>query len=70
MTEHAAARFVQLEVAQDAIFSNPLALLPQRLAWWRRNSSHDHITDLAFCVAGNGMNNFGATHVWTLTNVG
>lgn len=43
MAEDAAARLVQDEVAQGLFAGDPAALLPDRIARWRRDTADDHV---------------------------
>ncbi len=62
MPEHPAARFVQHEISQGLILSDPFALLPDRVAGGRRHAADDDIAHLALGMAGNDVNDLGAAH--------
>ena len=57
MSKDSASGFVQDEPAQFAVIGDEVSLLPQRLARWNRNATDDHISDFAFGVATNDMDN-------------
>lgn len=48
MAEHAAARFVQDEVAQGLVIGDPAALFPDRVTGRGQDAADDDIADLAF----------------------
>ena len=59
MTEHPAAWFVQNKVSQSFILCDKRALFPNRLSRRWRHATDDHISYLAFGVAGNNMHCLG-----------
>ena len=62
MSKDSASGFVQDEPAQFAVIGDEVSLLPQRLARWSRNATDDHISDFAFGVATNDMDNLRGVH--------
>ena len=62
MPEHAAAGFVEHEVAQVLIVGDPARLLPERIAGRWRNPADNHVADFAFAVDSltNGFSVFSA----------
>ncbi len=62
MAEHAATRLVQHEVAQGLVTGDEARLLPHCIARRRGHATDDDITDFAFCVTADNMDDFGAAH--------
>ena len=62
MSKDSASGFVQDEPAQFAVIGNEVSLLPQRLARWCGNATDDHISNFAFGVATNDMDNLRGVH--------
>ena len=62
MAEHAAARFVQHEIAQRPVARDPARLLPQRLAGRRCDAADDHVAHLAGGVAAHDVDNVTGPH--------
>ncbi|MNQ29935.1 hypothetical protein D3C85_432640 [compost metagenome] len=58
MAEHAAAGFVEDEVAQGFVPGDPARLFPHGGAGRRGDTAHDHVADFAFGVAADYMNDF------------
>ena len=62
MAEDTAARFVEDEVAQRLVGGDEVALLPDRVARGRRNAVDNDVTDLAFGMGGDDLDELGRTH--------
>jgi hypothetical protein len=62
ISEDAAARFVDDEIAKGAVFGDEARLLPQGFACRGRDATDGHIADLARSVAGDDVDDFGGAH--------
>ncbi|MND40392.1 hypothetical protein D3C80_311290 [compost metagenome] len=59
VAKDAAARFVENEIPQGLVFCDKARLFPDRIARRRRHAADDDITDFAFCVTGDDVDDFG-----------
>ena len=58
MAEHAATRLVQYKVAKRFVFGDKTRLVPNGRAVRRGNATDDDVTDLAFSMAGDHVDDF------------
>ena len=57
MPKDTTSRFVEDKSAQTIIAGDPARLFPQCLARWRLNTADDHITNFAFRMTTDDVNN-------------
>ena len=58
MAKHAAARFVEHEVAQGFVLGDPARLFPHGGAGRWGDTADDHVADFAFGVAADDVDDF------------
>ena len=62
MSEDAATRLVEDEIAQGSVLGDEARLLPQGFARRGRDAADDHIADLALGMASDDVNDSGGSH--------
>jgi hypothetical protein len=55
VSENSTSRLIQYEISQGFIVRDEGTLFPDRVSRWRRNASHDYITDFTFSVYTDDM---------------